>query len=89
MHNRSRRALTAAESALLLQRRQLIKQEAMSVAQVRGLIYRTIDQALTEHGHVSRTHLLMANVPADAIDRHFRTILQQVVSDRARRGITA
>lgn len=89
MFGRRRRALSRAESLELFERRQQLKREAMTPADIDALMRKTIDDCLDRSGGVSRDDLLRANVPAEAIDMHFRTVLPQVIVARKQRGVRA
>jgi len=82
-----RRALSRAESLERFERRQQLKRDAMTPADIDALMRKTIDECLDRIGVVSRDDLLQANIPPEAIDMFFRKTLLEVVADRKRRGI--
>ncbi len=88
MFGRRRRTLSRVESAELFERRQKLKREAMTPAEIADLMRKTMNEALDKVGAVSRDDLLRANVPAESIDMHFRTVLREVILLRAGQGIT-
>jgi hypothetical protein len=84
-----RRTLSRAESLELLERRRELQREAMTPADIDALMRKTINEALDQVGAVSRDDLLRANVPAEAIDMHFREVMAEVIAQRGKEGIRA
>lgn len=89
MFGRRRRTLSRAESLELFERRRQLQREAMTPADIDALMRKTINDALDRVGAVSRDDLLRANVPAEAIDMRLRSVLREVITQRAHEGIKA
>lgn len=68
------------------QRRQA-KQDAMSPQEISYLMRRTAEEALARNGTVAEADFVRANVPPHAIKSRGKTIINEVVDARSRRGV--